>query len=76
MKFTSHSIAFALLGLMKISGLKSSSLVTAEDLKEKRNTTVEQCFCETYTAFKAEVTYCSRRERERERERDLGIIPV
>ena len=70
MKFTSHSIAFALLGLMKISGRKSSSLVTVENLKEKRNTTVEDSFIETYTAFKAEVTYCSRRVRA------LGIIPV
>ena len=58
---------------MKISGLKLSSLVTVEDLKEKRNTTVEQSFCETYTAFKAKVTYSSRRERERERERELWV---
>ena len=72
MKFTSHSIAFALLGLMKISGRKSSSLVTEENLKEKRNTTVEHSFCETYTAFKAAVMYCSKRERERA----LGLIPV
>ena len=56
MKVTRHSIALALFRWMKISGRKSSSLVTVENLKEKRNSTVEYSFSETYTAFKAAVT--------------------
>ena len=62
MEVTCHSRAFALFRWMKISGRKSSSLVTVVNLKEKSNTTVEHSFRETYTALKAGVTDCSRRE--------------
>ena len=69
MKVTSPPRALVLFRWMKISGLKSSFLVTVENLKEKRNTTVEQISVKHLKPKRP-------KSRIVVGERALGIIPV